>query len=172
MVFVDKNIYDMLNELGRPKLIFDETWVPRDHPGRHSITHTRVSHRPSLFTDRDFSKGIIDLVEPDPKSNYFKIMELALAHAFENALTRGHEMKNNLPVSVELYIGDRGAMVRVEDSGRGFLSEEYIRKWKEGDRSYVNGLGQGFNHFGRNGLQVSFEAEGRAVNIMGLYDET
>ncbi len=168
MVFVNTDLDGMLEQVDLIDIFFDEAWVPFDHPERHM----RIM-RPGgwyLGPNPTFSFEMISGVTK-PKTQHVYALETAVSLAIENALMRGHKGDNLLPLSVQVYAGKKGPVVRVEDSGPGFPFKEYIAMREEGDFSYRQGKGRGLSQFSMPSFQVSFENGGNVVNIMSLYEE-
>ncbi len=166
-MFVNKFLDQMLDETEALGIAYEETWRPIDqslrHPKINDIWFGEVYGTSRLYTGQVMSNVTQDGI-------YLETMDLALHLAIENAIHRAHSKDLTLPISIILYAGVTGSVLRIKDSGPGFPYEEYIQKHSAGDTSYKSGNGTGFNCFSGPDIEVSFENSGSSVNIMGMFD--
>ncbi len=85
------------------------------------------------------------------------------SHALENALSHG-----SFPVKIKIYRGNRGNLFLIADSGRGFDFIEVQRKFNTGKPYFIR-YGQGFKSYNLTEDFISFEQEGRQINIVNTF---
>ncbi|MBI2581582.1 ATP-binding protein [Candidatus Woesearchaeota archaeon] len=88
-----------------------------------------------------------------------------ILEVLSNAVERGNGGVLGLPIWVEIYEGNKGYVLRVKDSGKGFDFKEVIRTMKEGKRYFKN-EGNGFRLYDQSAHEVFFEGQGNIVNIL------
>ena len=111
----------------------------------------------------DFLEGpfLVDVARRKPN------MKFVVGWAIENAFLRGNKNNPDLEVSVRYFLGERGSIVSVIDSGEGFDFKGVQRKYLARDSSYKQRNGAAFIGYNWNDFEVSFENRGSRVNIMG-----
>lgn len=194
MAIVNKPLYQMLEEIELSKLVHyniiiperDITLVRNPKPssfptdtGEHYIyTESLNDYFDTIVGDicRGYRSGE-DIGFPDPE---FEIWEKrgkmsggfyhCVALAFENAFLHGSRQVLYLPISIKTFRGEKGCVVRFQDSGKGFDIEDKLRRLRRGSEDFFIGGGAGLWHYDNDSVEVSFENKGNVVNIMKRYE--
>lgn len=88
--------------------------------------------------------------------------------ALENACVRGNRCDESLPIILEIFEGKKGIVARVTDSGEGFDFKEVQKRFENGEK-YYSGCGFGFKAYNEKEFLVSFENDGKMVNILYFF---
>ena len=161
MVLIAKSLEEMMEEIGDAKFSYYEIFNP-EKDSRNFKERTYAGN-PYVNVRNEF----IDLLMNELNLHRTSRWEAgsAVALALENSLTRGHNCDTSLPVSVKVFTGDYGSVVRIRDSGPGFDFLGHIRERTEG-KYYGTGRGSGILFFDHCSPQVSYEGNGSIVNIL------
>jgi len=79
---------------------------------------------------------------------------------------RGNEMQIDLSISVKVFSGKLGHIIRILDSENGFDYKTKIKQMRSGDLSYRQRNGLGLKYLDRIGFNASYEDRGRVINII------
>jgi len=201
---VNKNLEQMMSEIGENKLVFFDFWSPLEHPERLELStrefnfgDVSLAYVHESYTRRVLRENV--LKQPKSSKRYIKATEryelfrAAVDLALENAFTRGHGMffslskqeskerrrkgifpsycfvDTYLPISLKIFSGENGSIVRIRDSGEGFLYQDKIAKMEKGERYFSPFThGKGMYTMNEPGIQVAYEGAGNIINIMLL----
>ncbi len=160
MPIVKKSLEEMLDEIGFESFARYDFLVPLE-------MHWKV-----LFTFDDY------LGELSRFLNTFSIEitdgtgrgdgDCPTAAALSNAYSHGNKEQDEYAITVKVFTGKRGAVIRIRDSGEGFDFEETARKFESGER-YFYYAGGGFRTYATAVAEVAFERKGSTVNLMYLF---
>lgn len=100
------------------------------------------------------------------EQGFHQSMDESIGHSLENAFLRGNEGVGYLPVSLTLFSGRKGKIVRIRDNGKGFDFKRKINQMRSGETDYYYGKGRGLKVMDRSWSVVSYESNGSIVNIM------
>jgi anti-sigma regulatory factor (Ser/Thr protein kinase) len=89
----------------------------------------------------------------------------AVLLAMENSFTHGHQLQEYLPISLKLFAGNNGCVVRICDSGAGFDYPEMYRRVRDGERILKTRGGMGTAIFLFRGFEISYEGKGNIFNL-------
>lgn len=177
MVFVDKSLDQMLDEVKFEK--FGAYWfiTPEDR--------REIDVDSNCIVTESFGEELHKHIN-DPASIY------TIFCAIENAYMRGNKYNNDpnegsrtngyLPLTVKTFVGKRGMVVRIRDSGNGFSFKSKIkalRKEATGKDTFFDGSehcvyettgegGDGMKEMDQGWPQCTYEGDGSVVNIMIL----
>lgn len=158
MTFVNKTLDVMLEEIKFEQITRDDTLIPEDNPIEF------VHHLGILCPDDRYIYALLNEVageESKVTADYYG----AIAFALENAFTRGNQGRWNLPVTLRVYSGQEGHVVRIADNGKGFNYRKKINQLRAGE-SYTVGNGYGMERLDGIDFEVSYEKRGSIINIM------
>jgi|GEM_PF-1101132 len=94
-----------------------------------------------------------------------------LSEALSNAYYHGHAKSTVQPIKVRVYVGVRGLIIRIKDSGNGFSIRNIYEKFENG-KAYFHTAGNGLRlmifskRFG-----VFYNKTGNAFHLLYLFDE-
>ena len=94
----------------------------------------------------------------------------AIGLALENAFIRGNENLSYKIVSVKIFEGIKGRIVRIRDSGEGFDYRKKIRELECCERYFVN-IGNGLEALRHSKWLCSYEMDGSILNICILNEK-
>jgi hypothetical protein len=153
MTFLDKSLENMMNEIEFTKWIYFDYHAPEKY---WSVVDGTYLTR--------WAKEILEIVPSQiyEKENKDDETEMFIALALENSLLRGHKNDLSQPISVKVFEGEKGYVVRIRDGGKGFPFKQYIKEKNQ----HIEGNGQGLSTGRIIEHEVSYEGDGSIVNIM------
>jgi len=199
MVFVNKSLEQMMEEIKFNRIIFFDFWSPMEHKERWHFSAIEyefgidlVTNVQTKYVNQNLEEHIPETQNSINYSNKWNQLFTMVGLALENALTRGHEMfyalskkesddlikglselpskcftNIDLPISIKIFSGEEGYIVRVRDSGKGFSYQECIQKKRNGEH-YGKTFGTGLRVMDEPGIEISYEGTGSVINIMIL----
>lgn len=140
------------------------------------------------FTEEKYS-GPLEIIsrynELSGRTGKRQAGEGIICKILENAFYHGNQNNPLLPVSVKVFEGKKGMIIRVRDSGIGFDFKKvidtvhaaaekdpwfgYKSEWKK-EEKYFKRAGEGFRGYHFHLGTISFENNGTIVNLMLLFD--
>ena len=159
MALIEKKVKQMLKEVGRPKMIRHDILSPKDNPD--IFTEVLLGHGLPFFRPSStYVQSISDLT---------KIPYRIINEVFLNAFGRGNRGQADLPVSVRVFEGRKGRILRIRDSGAGFDYKGALNRKKNGEVYYQNS-GFGLNLLDESSeVQASYEGDGSVINLHVKY---
>jgi hypothetical protein len=161
MVLIAKSLEEMTQEIGNPQFSYYGIFTPEKDV--ENFEERTYAGNPYVNVRKSFIDALMDELNLHKTSKWEAGSAVALA--LENSLTRGHLCDDFLPVSIKVFTGDYGSVIRIRDSGPGFDFLGHIRERTEG-KYYGTGRGTGILFFDHCGPQVSYEGDGSIVNIL------
>jgi len=186
MVCVNKTLDQMLEEIGNPHKIRSDTIVPSDYLLDSSLqdSYTQYADRYRWLgryeTELASFLRTLDLpvnISLGVRGHMDNMGYLGtcgewdpLSLAFENAFGRGHNYNYALPINLEIYLGDKGIIFTVTDSGTGFDFWEIVQKKRKGQTYFRTG-GYGFFIYDlpfddNDNIPFEVSKEGNSIIIM------
>jgi len=150
MVIVNKSLEEMLKGIGDAKRVFH-----RQYRIGNFIDDDR-SHANFVMADAAFKQALGPVYVQLPIST-------AIKEAFDNAIQHGNQFDRKKNTTVDIYRGGLGWVVGISDEGKGFDYRKVLAT--ESKKNF----GTGFASYGDRNLQISFENQGRSINIRGSY---
>lgn len=189
MTLVNKNLEEMMLEIEFKKLTFFDYWNPERFPDRVHFSGIEYDFGLDLLlvANKIYMQEIVNECEKGKALNK-ELLKPVLSLALENSLTRGNRNSyifNNeegdkickegipvrcyrecyLPLSIKIFHGEKGFIIRIRDSGEGFPYTKIIAKKREGE-SYAQNFGKGMYVMDKEGVEVAYEGTGSTINIM------
>ncbi|MCX8147353.1 MAG: hypothetical protein N3D84_02710 [Candidatus Woesearchaeota archaeon] len=173
MTITTKDLEKMLNEIKFNGEMYYELIMPLAANGlnvKGNIISNNNHKRSNAFVVLQTIKKLREIINKYYSLEFFnnssKIFDsrCPLSTSIENAYNRGN-LKQSYPLSVKLFFGDNGFILRVRDSGNGFDFNETQRKYERKERYFCGG-GAGFRSYNNSLAEVSFEGNGNIINIM------
>jgi len=158
MTFVDKTLDEMLKEIGFNEFGTYDIIIPEENGRVVAGTEVDLTYKQHKILE-DIAKQM------DNHYAYYVIGELIL-----NGLCRGNKKQSYLPISIKIFEGDKGIVIRIRDSGEGFNFKEKIRQMKNGE-TYYQYTGGGLRLSDKVSDEVSYEGNGSIVNVCILNRE-
>ena len=132
-MLIDMRPDEALDMIENAASVFEHKVVPRNGP--------RAGHSPYLpeydwmflferklmkFLDRRIEEHRRELVGPSG----------LLSEALSNSYCHGNRRDPDLPIYINVFKGDKGLLIKIEDSGDGFNYEETLSKLERGGNYY------------------------------------
>jgi hypothetical protein len=162
------NFQKALAYIGSPKLIRRDTVVPADFPECVNSTY-RAGYDWLYQYERDMAGLLAPWLKP---YRYDLIGEKGiLCEALSNAFSHGHGKDPRKTIKVEVYLGERGLLVRMEDSGKGFnvdkVYQSYLKK-----KIYYHTAGNGIHLMASSHrFGIFYSPVGATFHLLYLFDE-
>lgn len=96
----------------------------------------------------------------------------ALILILENAFGWGNKHDPNRPIQFAIYVGNKGVIIRVEDSGKGFDATKVIHKYDEhdfGDAGEFENTGYGMRFLAQSDFDIIYEGPANVVYIIDRF---
>lgn len=162
-MLVDKSLEQMMEEIGFTQ------WVKYDlitlDPDQFEVGDISSDE---LLEDNELDRYIKRLLrecDPSYKSGLqFEDKFATISLALENAYVHAHNFERR-ELSLKVFSGEKGNVVRLRDSGKGFDWKNTVEQLRSGSRYFQN-LGSGFEVFDKSPYEVSFEGRGNTINMM------
>lgn len=158
MISLDKTLEDMKKEIGyggkKESFIYSQNENPNVFSTNYGFT------LPGFNLYNSFADKLISKFSHERDTTVDTVQD-----AFYNAVERGNENDPDLPFLVEVYYGDKGRILSVEDCGDGFDPREVKIKKDAGVKYYQYG-GRGFKKYDECSEIVSWNDKGNIIYIM------
>ena len=130
MVLVEKSLDEMMEEIRFTELAYFDLWSPDEKPERHKIRDAGA-YGWGMYVDTrsEFLRGVLDSSVPKDlgATGWGLLSNGTMICAFENSLKWGHNLEGYLMISLKVFIGEDGIIIRIRDSGSGFPWKEYVK---------------------------------------------
>jgi anti-sigma regulatory factor (Ser/Thr protein kinase) len=155
MVLVKSSLEDMLQGIGNSTHTEMTITTPKEN---YNLCNTLL--------DELWKANRYPFSDTKTKYDFYLVMK----EAFDNAIRHGCKEQSNISVSISSYVGDRGLVMQISDSGKGYDIDAAMEKSKsrikelyenEGQRG---GLGLLYYRVMEN-VQVSLSEKGNTVII-------
>ena len=157
----------MLDEIEFGRLIRYDYHIPAECPDRYCFCGERLDILDQ--SDPNYVVNIVKDLIPELREQVsdggFYIAD-AIELALENAFSRGNCLDTHLPVSVKVFSGRKGHVIRIRDSGMGFNYRKKIKQMRSKEYGYAKNFGQGLLALDEPGFEASYENRGSTLNIM------
>ena len=155
---------EMLENIDFTGEIISETWIPAYFPEKHEefkgLRSTIMTLKESYVEEFLIKIPKKTGVDPEYDSLLLAVMNLQ----FENALTWGNKRDQYLPITFQIYIGNEGCVLSIEDSGDGFDYKTYFQQG--GVRAENTGRGGNIMRHCSSDMSIWPEGKGNIVNTM------
>ena len=120
----------------------------------------------------DYRNRLYELIleQGKPYANHLFRSGRIVGLGLENAYAHGNKGDESLPISIKVFEGIKGLVVRIRDSGEGFDFKKTQKKF-ENEEKYYNGFGGGFKRYNQKEYLVSFENKGTTINILYFFNQ-
>ena len=162
-MLVNKTFEDMLEDIEFKDWTNYSMTTPKENPNLFFCT--RGNH---FVISEKYLDYILNSIWENYRTKYtgqMRDVRTILDEATLNAIGHGNKNQTDLPVSIKIFKGNKGYVVRIRDSGKGFDFENTLLKLRKGEK-YFKGSGCGFCLFyDSRYCNVSYEGNGSIVNI-------
>ena len=94
-----------------------------------------------------------------------------LCEALSNAFSHGHGKDSRKTITVEVFLGERGLLVRMEDSGKGFDVDDVYRSYRK-KKIYYHTAGNGIDLMASSRrFGIFYSAVGATFHLLYAFDE-
>lgn len=154
-----------LDFIQMPKMIRNDTIVPEDF-SECADSHYRTGYD-WLYR---YERSIAAYLEPWLKPYRYELIgeKGILCEALANAFSHGHGKNPKRAISLRVYLGKRGLVVRISDSGKGFDVQSVIQGYLE-KKIYYHTAGNGVRRMATSKrFGIFYDRSGSAFHM--LYD--
>ncbi|MEJ2153819.1 MAG: ATP-binding protein [Desulfobacteraceae bacterium] len=151
-----------------PRLIRRDRVVPAEFPECVNSTY-----RPGYDWLYQYERDIAGFLSPWLKPYRYDLIgeKGILCEALSNAFSHGHGKDPRKIITVEVYRGERGLLVRVEDSGKGFnvdrVYQSYLKK-----KVYYHTAGNGIHLMASSRrFGIFYSAVGATFHLLYAFDK-
>ena len=111
-----------------PKLIRRDTIIPEKFPECPDSTY-----RAGYDWLYQYERDIAGFLEPWLKPYRYNLIgeKGIICEALSNAFAHGHCKNPKLSIALEVYLGARGVLVRIHDSGKGFDVQRIFKSYQQ-----------------------------------------
>ena len=159
---------EALKTVERPELVKKDVVIP----GRFSSA-SHSPYRPGYDWLFVYERKLARFLEPWLKQFRYELIgeKGILCEALSNAYYHGHAKDPMLPIEVRVYVGARGLIVRIEDSGNGFSVKSIYEKYEKG-KAYFYTAGNGMRSMiTSKNFGVFYDKKGSAFHLLYLFNE-
>ena len=162
-MLIETTATDALGALGLYRILHEEIIVPGNTP---MITNSPYREGYDwLFV---YERKLFHVVEKWLKPYRYELIgkQGILTELLSNAYCHGHAREPSLPIRVVIWIGQRGLMILIEDSGEGFAVRKIKSNLMRGKRYYSlagNGLRLAIES---QNFDIFFNQKGNAVHLL------
>ncbi len=162
MTLVNKTLSEMLDEIEYRGLMRYDILIPEENPELfQEVSLVKGAHLQSVqIPNEEYLDTLCSLMCPDKA--IIDDFRLALRETFYNSFEYGNRLDGSLPISVKIFDGVNGAVLRIRDSGDGFDFRERVENTGEKPKYFGN---KGFWNFAKESYSVSFEGDGSILNL-------
>ncbi len=154
-----------LDFIQSPELIRDDIIIPENFPA--CVDSTYRSGYDWLYR---YERDIAAFLEPWLKPYRYDLIgeKGILCEALSNAFSHGHAKDPTRAIFLKVYLGSRGLLVRVSDTGDGFNVQQVLQGYLQ-KKVYYHTAGNGIRLMaGSKCFGVFYDGCGRAFHL--LYD--
>lgn len=162
------NFQEALAFIQSPRLIRRDAVVPADFPECVDSTY-RAGYDWLYQYERDIAGFLAPWLKP---RRYDLIGEKGiLCEALSNAFSHGHGKDPHKTIILEIYLGERGLLIRIEDSGKGFnvdnVHQSYLKK-----KIYYHTAGNGIHLMATSRcFGIFYSAVGATFHLLYAFDQ-
>jgi hypothetical protein len=151
-----------------PEVIREDTVIPIEFP-EHPDSRYRAGYDWLFIYERRIAKFLEKWLR---RYRYQLIGEKGiLCEALSNAFSHGHNKDPELPIFVRIMKGEKGLLISIQDSGRGFNVKEVYNKYRT-KKQYYSTAGNGLRLMAESPIFGIFhDFTGRAFNMLYLFAE-
>ncbi len=159
------SIYDGLTKIVQPELILDETIVPSKCP-----TNINSLYTPEYEWLFGYERKLCHFLKPWMAKFRYQLIgdKGVLCEALSNAFSHGHKKNPVTPITIRVYKGRMGLLIRIKDRGEGFNIKTVFQKYSSG-KAYYHTAGNGFKNMADSPFDIFFTDNGSAFNLLYLF---
>lgn len=161
---LDKGLISILNA----RVIFTETIIPSA-----CSKNSNSIYKPEyewLFTYERILAGILD---PWMAHLRFELIgdKGILCEALSNAFCHGHKKDPTRPIELNVFLGEKGLIIRIKDTGSGFEIDKVMDQYVKG-KAYFHMAGNGLKRMiDSSDFHIFFSDNGSGFNLMYLFNQ-
>ena len=152
-------------KIGRPTLVMDEIIIPAE-----SRSNSNSPYRPEYEWLFVYERKIAKFLSPWLEHLRFELIgeKGVLCEALSNAFCHGHHKNPAQPITVCIYLGQKGLIVRIMDNGEGFNIKSIIDNYSKG-KNYYHMSGNGIRQMIRTpSFEIFYTDQGKSFNLLYL----
>jgi len=167
-MLIKLSIYEGLTQISRPELILDETVIPsRCTPNPNSPYKANYEW---LF---EYERKLCRFLKPWMSHLRYELIgdKGVLCEALSNAFSHAHGKDPDKLITVRVYKGEQGLLIRIKDCGNGFDVQFVIKQYAKG-KTYYHTAGNGLHNMVISPFDIFYTDNGAAFNLLYLFDKT
>lgn len=158
----------VLKSIAEPKCIRKDILIPeKSAPVVHS------PYRPGYDWLFGYERKLARFLEPWLKKYRYELIgeKGLLCEALSNAFYHGHRKNAALPITVSIYLGGKGLIIRIKDAGSGFDLNTVFEKYARG-KTYFHSAGNGLKLMNASKrFGIFYNHAGTAFHLLHLFGE-
>lgn len=151
-----------------PEMIREDTVIPVEFP-EHPDSRYRAGYDWLFIYERRIAKFLEKWLR---RYRYQLIGEKGIVcEALSNAFSHGHNKDPLLPIFVRVMKGEKGLVLSIEDSGKGFNVKEVYKKYRN-NKQYYYTAGNGLRLMAESSIfGIFYDSTGCIFNMLYLFKE-
>ena len=154
---------EAIESIGSFRVLLDEAFIPVS-----SAPFPNSTYRPEYEWLFGYERKLAKIVSPWMDHLRYELIgeKGILGEALSNAFSHGHGKDPSLPITVCIYQGERGLLIRVADSGPGFDVKAVVEDYHRG-RAYFHLAGNGIRRMiSSHRFDIFYTARGAAFHLL------
>ncbi|WP_035277269.1 ATP-binding protein [Desulforegula conservatrix] len=168
-MITDINLDKGLMNIFDGRVIFTETIIPSD-----CTKNPNSTYKPEydwLFTYERIIAGVLD-----PWMSHLRFELIGdkgiICEALSNAFCHGHKKDPTKPIELNVYLGEKGLIIRIKDTGTGFEIDRVMDRYIKG-KAYFHMAGNGLKRMiDSRDFHIFFTDNGTGFNLMYLFNQS
>lgn len=155
-----------LDIIDQPRIILEEAMIPKECKNPNS------PYKPEYEWLFMYERRLAGVIEPWTAHLRNKLIgeKGILCEALSNAFCHGHKKDPLVPIDVCVYLGKKGLIVRIKDTGPGFNLSQVKEQFAKG-KTYFHMAGNGLRQMIESpDFHIFFTDQGTGFNLMYLFD--
>jgi hypothetical protein len=167
MAIVNKPLTELLREIEGEECIFEDVLNPEQNPDTF-VDVSAIGGGSVRIPSGEYRGELMKRISPEYKPTGYTWVappgyDSCLTEMLINAFERGKP-----PVTIKLFKGQKGHVLRIKDSGEGFAHEALVAEMRAGSEDFYQRNGGGLRTFERKPYQISYESNGNIINMQIL----
>lgn len=162
-MIIDSSLHTQLATLGFPPKLCEDSIVPA-----LEVPPTHCTYRPEYAWQFAYERRLLRRHRAELGDDRPQLIGGCglLSEVLSNAYAHGNRRDPSLPITLELYAGDAGYLLRVAHSGPGFDVLDTLTRFRD-KQCYFSVAGNGLRRLDSSlEFEVFFASDGRAVHLV------
>ena len=167
-MLAEMNETEAIESIGPFRILLDEVFTPGA-----SEPFPNSTYRPEYEWLFGYERKLAKIVSPWLEHLRYELIgeKGILGEALSNAFSHGHGKDPALPISVRIYQGEKGLLIRVTDSGPGFNVKAVVKDYHRG-RAYFHLAGNGIRQMiSSHWFEIFYTARGASFHLLYRFSQ-